>query len=344
MGLVGGMKKYLLLFLVVVGFALLPLRRAFAQSAVVLVGSGSSVPAPLYSQWSQAFNQRNPQIQFRYLAVGTSEGVSLVSKGSGDFAAGEAPLNAKEKETMVEVPSLIIGIVPIYNLPTVQKELRFTGEVLSEIYLGNVKTWNAPQIARLNPGVSLPDLPIKVVYRPGGKGSNYIFSEFLSKNSAKFRSELGVSASPKWPVGTPAERSSDMADTVKKQLGAIGYVEAQYAIKAGIPMATVLNPAGHYVKASPQTIAGACHAVEAPAWDKFGASLTDAPGEESFPITGFTWFYLRTSSSDAKRVAAMADFLNWAYSDGQNLAARYGYSPLPAQLLEKVKSKVTSLR
>jgi len=315
-----------------------------AQSSVVLVGSGSTVPAPLYSKWSDAYNQRNPTFQVRYLPVGTSEGINNVAKGSGDFAAGEAPLGAREKSTMTEVPSLVIGIVPIYNLPGVQKDLRFSGELLAEIYLGNVKSWNAPQIAKLNPGVSLPDLPIKVVYRPGGKGSNYIFSEFLAKSSSQFRSEIGATASPKWPVGKPAERSLDMTERVKAESGSIGYVEAQYAIKAGIPMGEVLNPAGKFVKPSVETITNACRAIESPSWDKFSASLIDAPGADSFPIAGFSWLYLRTSPVDAKRHAAMDDFLTWAYADGQKLAAEDGYTQLPPPLLEKVKGKVATLR
>ncbi len=316
---------------------------AVAQDAVVLVGSGSSVPAPLYSKWTDAFNKRKPSVQVRYLPTGTSEGIANIEKGSGDFAAGESQLSAKDKASLVEIPSVVIGIVPIYNLPGGIRDLKFSGELLAEIYLGTVKTWNAPQIAKLNPGVSLPDMPIKVVYRPAGKGSNYIFTEFLSKTSPKFRSEIGISPSPKWPVGTAAERSSDMADKVKADPGAIGYVEAQYALKANLPVGLVLNPAGKYVKGTDAALLAACHAVEAPSWDKFSAALTNAPGADSDPIASFTWLYLRTGSSDAKRAAALSEFLGWVYSDGQKLADQDGYSALPPELLAKVKAKVANL-
>jgi len=317
-----------------------------AQDAVVVVGSGSSVPAPLYTKWGQEYNKRNPAAQMRYVPIGTSEGIKLISHGSGDFGAGEAQLTATERKegSLIEVPGVLIGIVPIYNLPGVHDELRFSGELLAEIFLGHVKNWDDSQIARLNPGISLPKLPIKVVYRPAGKGSNYVFSEFLSKASPKFRAQIGVSPSPKWPVGEPAERSSDMADKVKSETGSIGYVEAQYAVKADIPYGLVLNSAGRFIKASPETITAACEAVEAPRWDKFSASLTNAPGADSFPITSFTWLYLRTSASDARRATALADLLNWMYSDGQKLAAQEGYAELPQPLLAKVKAKVSSLR
>jgi phosphate transport system substrate-binding protein len=318
----------------------------FAQEAVVLVGSGSSVPVPLYNKWAQEYNKRNRGIQMKYVPMGTSEGIKQVSHGSGDFGAGEARLTAAERKEgdLIELPAALIGIVPIYNLPGVHTELRFSGELLAEIFLGQVKLWNASQISKLNPNVSLPSLPIKVIYRPAGKGSNYVFSEFLSKTSSKFRKQIGTSASPNWPVGVPAERSSDMADKVKSETGTIGYLEAQYAVKADITYGMVQNAAGQFVEVSPETIKAACHAVEAPAWDKFSASLSYAPGADAFPITSFTWLYLRASSSDPRRAAALADLLNWVFTDGQRLVSEEGYVDLPLPLLAKVKTKASSLR
>lgn len=317
-----------------------------AQDALVLVGSGSSVPAPLYTKWSQEFNKRNPGVQMRYLPIGTSEGIKQISHASGDFGAGEVPLTASERneDHLVELPTMLIGIVPMYNLPGVHSELRFSGELLAEIYLGEVKRWNDPQIAKLNPEASLPDLGIKVFYRPSGKGTNYVFTEFLSKTSPKFRSRIGVTPSPNWPVGTSAERSSDMADKVKGEEGAIGYGEVQYAVRDSIAYGRVLNPSGKYVKASTETIAAACRGIESPGWDKLAASLTNAPGENAYPITSFTWLYLRSSTTDARRAGAISDFLNWVFSEGQQIGRQEGYCELPEQMLAKVKGKASSLR
>jgi phosphate transport system substrate-binding protein len=317
-----------------------------AQESISLVGSGSSVPAPLYTDWAQVYNKRNAGIQMRYLPIGTGEGIKEISRGNGDFGAGEVPLTAAQmtEGNLIELPAVLIGIVPIYKVPGVPQGLRLSGEVLAGIYLGDIKNWNDPQIAKLNPGVVFPDLPIKVFNRPGGKGSNYVFSEFLSKTSAKFKSRIGTSPSPSWPVGVAAERSSDMADRVKAENGSIGYVELQYAVKGDIQHARMRNAAGNYVDASAESIAAACREVEAPGWDKFSASLTNAPGADSFPITGFSWLYLRTNSSDSRREAALVDFLNWIFTDGQQLAAQDGYSKLPEQLLAKAKAKVNSLR
>jgi len=317
-----------------------------AQDALILVGSGSSVPAPLYTKWAEQFNKRNPGVQLRYLPIGASEGIKQISHGSGDFGAGEVPLTAADRTegNLIELPSVLIGVVPIYNLPSVHRELRFSGEVLAEIYLGEIKTWNNPALVKLNPDTELPDLPIKVIYRPAGKGTNYVFSEFLSKTSLKFRTRIGTSASPKWPIGDPAERSSDMADKVKELTGTIGFIEQQYAVKNNIPYGSVQNASGRFVKATPESIVAACRAVEAPSWDKFAVSLSNASGENSFPITSFTWLYLQTSPSDAKRAAARADLLNWVYTEGQEIASKEGYSELPQAMLAKVKAKAKSLR
>jgi len=318
---------------------------ARAQNATVLVGSGSSVPAPLYNRWAQEFAKRNQNIQMKYLPIGTSEGIKQISHSAGDFGAGEVLLTSAERAEgdLIALPAVLIGITPIYNLPEVHQGLKLSGEVLAEIFMGEVKMWDAPAIAKLNPDVTLPHVRIQVVNRPAGKGSNYVFTDFLSKVSPKFRAQIGVNASPDWPVGAPAERSSDMVDKVKSESGAIGFVESQYAVKANIPQFAVLNPAGKFVKASAESIAAACKAVEAPRWNNFATSLTNASGADSFPITSFTWVYLRTRSSDSTRAAALRDLLDWIYSEGQQFAGQEGYSELPPPLLAAVRKKVKDM-
>ncbi len=282
----------------------------------------------------------------RYLPVGTSEGIKQISHGVGDFSAGEAQLTDKDRKEsgLIEFPVVLIAIVPIYNLPDVHQELRLSGEVLASIFLGDVKTWDAPAIAKLNPGITLPSLRIQVVTRPAGKGSNYVFTDFLSKASAKFRAEVGVTPSPKWPVGEPAERSSDMADRVKSNPGSIGFVEYQYAVKGSVSQALVLNAAARFVKASSESVEAACKATEEPRWNNFSASLADAPGADSFPISSFSWIYLRTKSSDSARTAALMDLLDWIYTEGQKYAVQEGYAELPAPLLTAVRKRISDLR
>jgi len=342
----GCRKLWLLILTALFLFSALP---ATAQEKILLVGAGSTVPLPLYNKWAQDFNKAGRGVQMQYQALGTSEGIKLIygsqdELGKTDFSAGEVMLTEKERQdgNLLELPVVMIAIVPFYNLPNVP-DLKFSGELLAQIFMGHIKTWNAPQIARLNPGVTLPNMPIKVVYRPGGKGSNYVLSDFLSKTSPEFRAQIGRSPSPKWPVGEPAERSSDMVDKVRGEAGAIGYVELQYALNSGLPIGLVQNASGKFVKASDSSIDAACKAVEAPDWGRFSAPLTNAPGADSFPITSFSWLYLRAASPASKRRAALLTLLNWIYTDGQGLAAAQGYSELPPQLRDKVLAKISSL-
>ena len=337
----GSWKTFTIIFMATLCTALF----AAEPQGVVLVGAGSSVPLPLYRKWADLYNQSNKTVQLQYLAMGNVEGIAQITKGISDFGAGELPLSAEDRRqnNLTEIPVVMIGIVPIYNLPG-NPQLRLSGEVLAEIYLGQIKNWDNPAIKKLNPGVTLPNMPIHVIYRPAGKGSNYVFTEFLSKSSATFHDQIGRSASPKWPVGESAERSSDMADKVKNTPGTIGFVELQYADDNGITHASVQNSTGKFLKATADSISAACVAVEAPSWDKLGASLTNAPGADSYPISSFTWLYVRPSTRDPRRTAAMVAFLNWAYSDGQSVAVDEGYSKLPKQLVVKVLAKVNSMQ
>src|SRR5580765_3180839 len=314
---------------------------AAEPQGVVLVGAGSSVPLPLYRKWADLYNQNSKTVQLQYLPLGTIEGIAQITHGTSDFGAGEVPLTIEERRlgNLTELPVVLIGIVPVYNLPGI-KNLRLSGDALAEVYLGRITHWNDPAIVKLNPEITLPNLPIRVVYRPTGKGSNYVFTDYLSKVSAKFRDQIGRTASPKWPVGQPAERSSDMADKVKSTSGALGYVELQYADDNQITHASVLNASGKFVKATAASITAACAAVEAPGWDKLAALLTNAPGSDSYPISSFTWLYVRPSARAQRRTTALVGLLNWAFSAGQNVAIQEGYSNLPKPLVVKVLAKI----
>jgi phosphate transport system substrate-binding protein len=313
----------------------------YAQDSVILVGAGSNVPAQLYNRWAEEYNKLGKKTSFKYMAIGTNEGLADTKQGKSDFGVGEILLTPEErsKDRLVLLPSVLVGIAVVYNLPGISEQIRLSGPVLAEIYLGNIKKWNESGIKQLNAGVSLPDLPIKVFYRPAGKGSNRIFTDFLSKTSAKFRERIGVSVSPAWPVGSPADRSAEVADSVKAQPGAIGFVELQYAVKGDVQYAKVLNPAGNYVRPSAETISAACRAVEEPQWDKFATSLANAPGADSYPIVSFSWLYLPVHLSDPRHGAALDDLFTWMFGDGQASALKEGYPALPQPLLTTLKSK-----
>jgi phosphate transport system substrate-binding protein len=316
-----------------------------AQDTITLVATGSSLPEPLYVAWGDEYHKQHSSVQVRYLPAGTGESAREIISGSGDLGGGDAPIADKELKDaaarILQLPSVLIAIVIIYNLPDTPEELRLTGPVLADIFLGKIKTWNDPAIAKINPSLKLPARPIQVIHRAEGKGSNYILSDFLCKVSPEFLAKAGRGESPKWPVGTSAGRSQDMADRVRTTPGSIGYTELNLAERASLRMARIKNAAGEFVKPSEKTIAGA--ALAAKITDDFRVSLTNAPGKESYPIGSFTWFYVPEKAKDPARGHAVADYLKWVYSDGQKIAQEQGYATLPKELLAKVAASASNI-
>src|SRR5258706_10922144 len=264
-----------------------------AQTQMVLVTTGSTMPEQLYVLWGDEYHKLHPETQLRYLAVGTSESANRVLSGVGDLGGGHAPLPEKQlKEAAyaaLELPTVLVGIAVFYNVPGSATSIRLSGPVLANIYLGKTTSWSDPEIARLNPDGKLPNLSIKVLHRTDGKGSNYIFSDFLSKVSPEFRAKVGTSVSPKWPVGTSFSRCQDLLANVAATSGAIGYAELRCGEKSTLPIARIRNAAGEFVKPSTKSIRDAALAMESKMTDDFRVSLTNAPGKESYPIVSFTW-------------------------------------------------------
>ena len=318
-----------------------------AQKAISLVGSGSSVPSPLYAAWSEQYGKLKLGVQVRYLQLGASEGVRQISQGIGDFAAGEIPLTEtqmhKGKNPLVQFPTVLVAIVPIYKLPG-EPELQFSGELLADIFLGNVTNWKDARIAKLNPGVELPDLKIAVIHRSSGKGSNYILTDFLSKVSPQWKSRIGKSASPNWRLGEETNRSEDMVGKVIVTPGAIGYVELNYAQRKDLGSGSVQNSAGRFIRATPASIAAACAANDKAIQSDFGASVTNAPGKDSYPVVSFTSVFLMASGMEPARSHAVKEFWNWALTAGQETANSLGYTVLPAGIAAKARETLTSIQ
>ena len=311
---------------------------AYAQAPIALVATGSSLPEPLYVAWGDEYHKLQPAIQLRYLPEGTANsGINILS-GVGDMGGGDAPISGKQLKDasikILQLPSILIGIAIVYNLPETPGELRLSGPLLADVFLGKIKTWNDPAIVKLNPDRKLPALPIQVIHRTEGKGSNYILSDYLAKVSADFLARAGRGESPKWPVGASAGRSQDMSDRVRATPGAIGYTELNLAQRASLRTARIKNAAGEFVKPTEKTIAAA--ALEAKITDDFRISLTNAAGKESYPISSFTWFYVPVKAKYPERGRAVADYLRWVYGDGQRIAQDRGYATLPSELLATV--------
>lgn len=319
----------------------------WAQENIVLVQTGSSMPEPLYKDWIEAFHKEAATTEIRYMPVGSAESARNILAGTGDFGGGDAPipeslLRAASKPVL-ELPAVLIGIVVIYEVPDVKGELKFTGPVVANIFLGKIKMWNDPAIVRLNPDISLPAIAIHVLHRTDGKGSNYILSDYLSKVSPEFLAVAGRSESPKWPVGQSFPRSQELVNELRSTPGAIGYTELNLAVSSGVRMASIKNAAGEFIKPSARSIAAAASAGGSKRSDDFRVSLTNAPGKDSYPISSFTWLYVPAVASDPARGSAVASYLKWVYTRGQKIAAEQGYATLPVDMLEKVSAKAATV-
>lgn len=317
------------------------------QEKTVLVETGSSMPEPLYKVWIDEFHKQQPSLDIRYLPVGSAESARNILAGSGDFGGGDAPIPEAQLHAagkpVLELPSVLIGIVVIYDLPGVKGELKLAGPVVANIFLGRIKTWNDPAIARLNPAMKLPELSIQVLHRTEGKGSNYILSDYLSKVSPDFLTAAGRGESPKWPVGQSFQRSQDLVSKLQATPGAIGYTELNLAVGSGVRMASIKNAAGEFVKPSAKSIAAAASASGSRMTNDFRISITNAAGKESYPIGSFTWLYVPATAGDPERGHAVAIYLKWVYSSGQKIAQEQGYAVLPADVLEKVIAKAATI-
>jgi phosphate transport system substrate-binding protein len=318
----------------------------FAQAPIALVATGSSLPEPLYQAWGDEYHKLHAAVQLRYLPEGTGDSALKILSGVGDLGGGDAPVLDKQLKdapvSILQLPSVLIGIAIVYNIPDTPGDLRLSGPALADIFLGKVKAWNDPAIAKLNPEMKLPAKPIQVMHRTGGKGSNYILADYLAKVSPEFLAKVGRGESPKWPVGGSAARSQDMSDKVRATPGSIGYAEVQLAQRASLRIARIKNAAGEFVKPTEKTIAIA--ASEAKIVDDFRVSLTNGAGKESYPISSFTWFYVPAKAKDADRGRAVADYLGWVYTDGQRIAQDQGYATLPHELLAKVAARAATVR
>jgi phosphate transport system substrate-binding protein len=273
------------------------------------------------------------------MSYGSGEGIKQITAGSADFAAGEIPISDQELQesgkTIHQVPLFLTAVVPLYNVPGVSKRLRFSGKILADMFTGEMKYWDSPELVKLNPGVQLPHLAIIPVHREPAKGTTYLFTDFLSKSSPAFRAKIGTDASPNWRTGTEVQGASNLVKMVSDTSGAIGYAELNTAKKGTADIGLVQNASGAFVEASPESAAAACPKN---AKGDLRKSLTDMPGEAVYPITGFSWMFVSGDSMSSSRAEALRGFLKFVFTDGQGMLAERGHLPLPPRIVSSVQS------
>jgi phosphate transport system substrate-binding protein len=306
---------------------------AWAQN---LNGAGASFPNPIYSRWFSEYAQQHPSVHINYQSVGSGAGIRQVSEKSVDFGASDGPMtdqqlaDAKAKGVVLfHIPTVLGAVVPVYNLPGVSEELHLAPEVIAGIYLGKITNWNDGNIQHDNPGVKLPDHKILPVYRSDGSGTNYIWTDFLSKVVPAFQQEIGKGTSVKWPIGIGQKGNEGVAGMVRSSPYSFGYVELIYALQNHMSFGLVRNASGKYVKAS---VAGVTEAASGAAKNMpadYRVSITNAPGADAYPISSFTWLLIPTHWDDQAKGKVMVDFLNWMLEHGESEAQGLDYAPLP---------------
>jgi len=310
--------------------------------------AGATFPYPIYNRWFTEYAQAHPSVHINYQSIGSGGGIRQVSDGTVDFGASDGPMTDEQlnhaKVKVMHVPTVLGAVVPIYNLPGVNKELNFSGDVIADIYLGKIQKWNDPRISKDNPGVNLPNHQILPVYRSDGSGTTYIFTDYLSKVNPEFASKVGKNTSVKWPVGIGQKGNEGVAGMVRQAPYSFSYVELIYALQNKMAFGQVKNAAGKFVKASPEgvTAAAAAGAKNMPA--DYRVSITNAGGDSSYPISSFTWLLIPRQFSDPAKGKAVKDFLTWMLDKGESEAAGMGYAPLPAQVQTMVRKTITTIK
>jgi phosphate transport system substrate-binding protein len=309
-----------------------------AAQTMRINGAGATFPNPIYSKWFSEYNKLHSNVEINYQPIGSGGGIQQVTKQTVFFGATDGPMTADQllgaPGKIMHFPTVLGAVVPVYNIPSVTAELKFSGPVLADVYLGKITKWNDPAIAKLNAGVTLPATDITVAHRADGSGTTYIWVDYLSKLSPEWKSKVGVANSVNWPTGVGGRGNEGVAALVKQTPGAIGYVELIYALQNKIAYGSVLNAAGEPIKASVEAVTlAAAEAVKAMPAD-FRVSITNAPGKGVYPISSFTWILLYENAKDKTQAKTMVDFMKWALSDGQKFAPDLGYAPLPEAVVK----------
>ena len=317
-----------------------------AAQAQKLTGAGATFPYPIYSKWFSEYSAAHPGVEINYQSIGSGGGIRQVTAGLVDFGATDGPATdeqlAASKTKLIHIPTVLGAVVPIFNVPGVN-DVKFSSDVLADIFLGKISNWNDARIAKDNPGVKLPDQKIIVVHRSDGSGTTYIFIDYLSKVSSEWANGPGKGASPSWPVGVGGKGNEGVAGLVRQLPGSLGYVELIYALQNKISYGEVKNAAGNWEKASIEGVTEAAASIKVLPAD-YRVSITNAPGADAYPISSFTWLLVPLKSPDPAKGKVIKDLLSWIVNSGESEVSAFSYAPLPKSVAEKVLKTVYSLQ
>ncbi len=317
-----------------------------AAQAQKLTAAGATFPYPIYSKWFSEYSSAHPGVEVNYASIGSGGGIAQVTKGLVDFGASDMPMTdemlSSSPVKLIHIPTVLGAVVPVFNVPGV-KDIRFSPDVLADVYLGKISNWNDARIAKDNPDAKLPDQKIIVVHRSDGSGTSFIWTDYLSKVSKDWANGPGKGSSPSWPVGVGGKGNEGVAGLVRQLPGAIGYVELIYALQNKMTFGAVKNVAGNWITASIQGVTEAAASVKQMPAD-YRVSITNAPGANAYPISSFTYLLVPMKSTNQTNRTVLKDLLSWILKSGEGQVSALSYAPLPDALVERELKTVYSLQ
>jgi phosphate transport system substrate-binding protein len=312
---------------------------------MLINGAGATFPYPLYSKWFDEYAKIDPSVRFNYQSIGSGGGQEQILAQTVDFGASDGPMSdvnlAKAPAKLLHIPTVAGAVVVTYNLPGAPI-LKLEGSIIADIFRGKITSWNDPRIARLNPGLRLPGTDVIVVHRSDGSGTTYIFTDYLSNVSKDWETHVGRNGSVKWPTGLGAKGNEGVAGQVKQLPGTIGYIELAYAHQNKLPAAEIKNSAGGFIEPSLESINAAWATAKIP--EDFRFSMVNPPGEKAYPISGATWLLAYEEQEDAAKGKKLVEFLEWALTKGEAMAAALDYAPLPPEVQTKVLARIKTIK
>jgi phosphate transport system substrate-binding protein len=317
------------------------------SGSISLQGAGATFPNPLYQKWVSEYGKLHPNVRMDYQSIGSGGGIKQLKEQTVDFGASDAPMTDDDLKSapgeILHIPTVLGAVVITYNLEGIKQPLRFSPDVIADIFLGKIKKWNDAKIAADNPGVTLPSNDITVVHRSDSSGTSAVFTDYLSKVSAEWKEKVGAGIAPSWPTGIGGKGNEGVTGQVKNTPNTIGYVELAYALKNNLPVAHVKNASGNFIEPSIDTVTAAASGSAANMPDDLRVSITNAAGPQAYPISSYTYILVYKNQKDAGKGKTLVDFLWWGIHDGENFAKELQYAPLPADIVKKAETKINSV-
>ena len=318
-----------------------------AGGTVRLQGAGATFPNPLYQKWLSEYGKIHPDVRIDYQSIGSGGGIKQIKEQTVDFGASDSPMKDDDLKSapgeILHIPTVLGAVVITYNLQGVSQPLRFSSEVIADIFLGKIKRWDDPRIKADNPGAALPAADITVVHRSDGSGTSAVFTDYLSKVSPEWKEKVGAGTSPNWPVGLGGKGNEGVTGQVKQTPNTIGYVELAYAVQNKLPVALVKNASGNFVEPSLDAVTAAAAESLPTTPEDLRVSITNAGGATAYPISSYTYILAYKDQKDAAKGKALVDFLWWGVHDGEAFAKDLQYAPLPADIVKRAEAKINSI-